>query len=156
MSRFLRTLAAFLAVATAAFGQTQCSDYNTITTVYWEPTGTQNHASGMHYVTSSEQGSCTYTTIGLPQWGIASSSTAPSLIMADEGTLTNVSYSHNLGVNWSGGASSSPNGGVTASSGVTNAATVTACLLTCAATISFSGGAYGVGTSVSFPPSAIF
>ena len=54
------------------------------------------------------------------------------------------------------GTAQAPNGGVAIQCGATLAATVTRCLISCAATISFSGSANGVGISVSFPPSDVF
>ncbi len=64
-------------------------------------------------------------------------------------------YQHNLGISTNVGTAQAPNGGAI-QCGSTVAATVTSCLLSCAATISFSGGVNGIGVSISFPPSQIF
>jgi hypothetical protein len=158
----LRNIATLILVvglsATVAAGQTytQCSDYNTVTTSYFDPApGTVNHSSGAHIATGGSQFSCTYTSVGLSSCATQCTGT-PSVTEVDTGTLDNLLYSHNLGINYVGGQATAPNGGANETCGATTAATVTACLLTCAASISISVGATGVGASVSFPTDQIY
>lgn len=65
-------------------------------------------------------------------------------------------YSHTLGAVVNGGTSSA--NGAQISCGATAAVTAVQCVIgtSCGAVIGFSGGASGIGVSVSFPPSSIF
>lgn len=140
-----------------AVGQsyTSCPDYDTITTSYFDPTpGTANHITGQHIATGSMQFTCTYTSVGLQSCATACNA-VPTIAEVDSGTLIAL-YTHNLGTNEAGGQATAPNGGANETCGATVAATVTACLVTCAASISIGVGQSGVGASVSFPPSQIY
>jgi len=144
--------------ASGAAGQTytQCSDYNTITTDYFDPApGTVNHGSGAHIAAGSMQFTCTYTSVGLPSCATQCTG-VPAITETETGIIVNLAYSHNDGTNSAGGQATAPNGGVSETCGATVAATVTACLLSCAASIGISVGASGVGASISFPPSQIY
>jgi hypothetical protein len=82
---------------------TTCSDYNTISTTYFDPApGTVNHATGAHIATGAMQFTCEYYSVGLSS--CATQCTAvPSVTEVDSGTLSNKLYSHNLGTSDAGG-----------------------------------------------------
>ncbi len=147
--------------STCAMGQTTCSDYNKPATplpidLGGPATGAQNHINGYHLFTGSLVGSCTYTSVGLPN--CATTAEASGSISGNDTGVTTLGYQHKFGdaVYPNPAQNQAPNGGATVQAGTTGAATVTACVLSCAATIGFSGGQYGVGVSISFPPQAIF
>jgi hypothetical protein len=160
MRRHMLLLSSILYFASLAAGQTSCASYSAQDVpLFWDPYGTQDHKTGgYHQFYSTLTGTCSYASVGLPNCSSLSTSYG-SISNQDTGRLTTVNplYQHNVGNSVNGGNGQAPLGGVATISQATGAATVTSCLLSCAAVISFSGGTgTGVNVSVSFPPDSIF
>ncbi len=160
MRRCPLVLFLILYFACFAAGQTSCASYSTQDVpLFWDPYGTQDHVTGgYHQFYSTLTGSCVYASVGMPNCSSVSTSYG-SISNQDTGRLTTVNplYQHNVGNSVNGGTNQAPLGGVATTSQATGAATVTSCLLSCGAVISFSGGTgTGVNVSVSFPPDSIF
>lgn len=75
--------------------------------------------------------------------------------MSENGTLdTLLHYTHYTGIQISDGGANG--NGPAISCAVTVAAAVRSCLISCAVDITFNAKPFGVGTTVNFPPDAIF
>jgi hypothetical protein len=147
-------IAAFILAASWAAAQT-CSNYTFLTVeTPWDPTNNKGHLTGQHSFYTNSAASCTYSSSG-QQFCSSACSAYGSASGVDTGS-TGVIYDHTLGAIVNGGASSA--NGVQISCGATAAVTAVQCLLgtSCGAVIGFSGGAYGIGVNVSFPPSSIY
>jgi len=155
MHRKTILVAALLLAVQWSQAQTTCASYNTSTTYpAWNPVGTQGHNSGAHYFYTNSAANCTYSSIGL-QYCASSCSAYGSGNADDTGTVTPIVDYHSLGAVVNPGTSTA--NGAQIQCGATAAVAAVACLIgtSCSAVVGFSGGAYGVGVSVSFPPGSI-
>ena len=159
MRYILCVLSVLLLVTSGVVGQaTSCSTYNATDTpnnLDW--TGTQHHVSGHHEFWQTLSGGCAYYPVGSGNTCASTCyGTTGTPATFETGTLDSDLYEHNPGISANAGSAQAPNGGVAIQCGATVAAVVTRCLLTCAATISFSGGVNGIGMNISFPSTEIF
>jgi hypothetical protein len=164
MSRTLRLIFSLLLVAASTFSVAQydsCANYSAQDDpTFWDPSNATGHkAGGYHQWLSTLTGNCTYATV----YGANCSNTSysyGSVSGQDTGylTLTNPLVNHYLGQTANPGKSIAPLGGATTTSQVTVGVAVESCNIVtgCSVTVTISGGASGVGASVSIPPSSIF
>lgn len=142
-------IAAFILLGSWAAAQT-CSNYSFLTVeTPWDPTNNKGHLTGQNSFYTNSAATCTYSSSGL-QYCTSVCNAYGSASGVDSGS-TGAVYDHTLGAVVNGGASGA--NGAQISCGATAAVTAVQCLLgtSCGAVISFSGGTYGVGVSVSFP-----
>jgi hypothetical protein len=128
------------------------------TPIFWDPADATGHkVGGSHSWLSTLTGNCTYASVGAANCSNTSYSYG-SISGSDTGslTLTNPLYTHYLGNVANPGTSIAPLGGAQTTSQVNAAVAVEACLLSCSVAIGVSGGASGVGASISFPSGSIF
>ena len=149
------TIVAFLFASSLACAQS-CTDFNLLTTYApWDPSNSTGHLTGNHTFGTNSASTCNYTSSG----GTYCSSTCSAYGSAfgnDTGAVTPVYDDHTLGAVVNGGVGSA--NGAQLQCGAMAAVTAVACLIgtSCSATIGFSGGANGVGVSISFPPNSVY
>lgn len=152
-------IAVVLLVATGAYGQTDCSAYNTGT--LYEPLyinqNTLEHSSGSHFWQNQGFGSCSYS--GYAQTyssvGCTAVATAQSNYNGgDSGGITRTLASHYMNANQKAGSMTS-SGGSSATADTEAALAVQSCVFSCSTTITISGSGQGAGFSVTYNPTTL-
>jgi hypothetical protein len=110
--------------------------------------------TGQHAFGSNSAATCGHKSIG-QQYCASTCDAYGSASGDDTGAIANPFKSHALGAVVNGGTSTASGAQITC--GATAAVTAVSCvqLTGCGATIGFSGGANGIGVSVSFPPNSV-